>query len=228
MRFRASVALAALGLAAAVWGAGCSVGPGSGRLGRIFRPQPTAAAPVADSPANAVRLVEWCWSHLDSDAYRLAFSDDYVFVFGSLDPDGNAYRDTPWTRHDELISFDHLVHGGGENQPAAQSVTAILDHNFVATSDARYPASSRWRKLIRTAYTVRVVGREPMMGNGFANFFLVRGDSASIPEEMRQQGFGPDSARWYVTRWEDAGFGEGLRSAPASSVSWGTIKARYR
>ena len=37
-----------------------------------------------------------------------------------------------------------------------------------------------------------------IMGN--ARFFVVRGDSAMIPQELS---FKPDSTRWYIERWED-------------------------
>jgi hypothetical protein len=32
----------------------------------------------------------------------------------------------------------------------------------------------------------------------------VRGDSARIPQVLRDRGYGPDSTRWWIDRWEDA------------------------
>ena len=52
---------------------------------------------------------------------------------------------------------------------------------------------------------------------GNARFFVVRGDSALIPQEL---GFKPDSNRWYIDQWRDetlggpaAGPGPGRRRA---------------
>src|SRR5262249_44358267 len=117
--------LAALVLAAALFGSGCtdSSGPRTIPWG-IFAPK--LAPPVADSPSGAARLVGWCWSRLDTTTYRSLFTDDYRFVFGDLDPNGNAYRVTPWTRTDELISFHNLAAGGSANQPRATYAAALL------------------------------------------------------------------------------------------------------
>jgi len=64
---------------------------------------------------------------------------------------------------------------------------------------------------------------------GFANFFMVRGDSALIPADLAARGFRPDSTRWYIERWEDDTFQEvGARAMPTSTATWGTIKVLYR
>jgi hypothetical protein len=208
----------------------------------------TEPPPVPDSPGNTLRLLEWCYEHRALAEYRELFTDDYRFVFGQLDPDGNAYRDNPWTREDEMESATRLFQGGGANQQAAASIVLKLDPNFRVTDDPRYPTSGRWRKLIRTSVVLRVVdvNQAESQATGFANFFLVRGDSALIPEELRQRGFGPDSTRWYITRHEDDTFPDEPEASPgrASPVSvvrplqkpalfttrtsWGRIKAAYR
>lgn len=209
----------------------------------------TEPPPLADSPENTLRLLEWCYEHRATAEYRELFSDDYRFVFGTLDPDGLAYRDNPWTREDEVESTTKLFQGGDANQPAATSITIALDRNFRVGIDPRYPNSVRWRKLIRTAVTLRIndVSGSQTDVSGYANFFLVRGDSALIPEELSKRGFRPDSTRWYVNRHEDdtippetgAPGGQaspvpGLASArPAATTwaarwSWGRLKVAYR
>ena len=48
-----------------------------------------------------------------------------------------------------------------------------------------------------------------MIGSCSALFFVVRGDSARIPKDMVDRGFGPDKNRWYIERWEDQTVGGG-------------------
>jgi hypothetical protein len=187
------------------------------------RPAPTA--PVADSPQNAARLLGWCWSRLDTTSYRTLFSSDYEFVFGTLDPYGNAYRDTAWTREDELISFHHLVAGGDAYQPRALTASCLLDRYFRVSNDPRPGKTSPWHELIRTSATVHLTTESGTWAlTGYANFFLVRGDSANVPGAPR------DSTRWYLERWEDDTFGDdsGARVMPAKKWSWGALKALYR
>lgn len=209
----------------------------------------TEPPPYPDSPQNALRFLEWCYEQRAIAEYRELFSDDYRFVFGQLDPDGNAYRDNPWTREDELESTTKLFQGGDANQPAATSITIILDRSFVVRPDPRYPSSTRWRKLIRTQVSLRVVDASGSQTevSGFANFFLVRGDSALIPNDLKERGFGQDSTRWYISRHEDdtppqtgpstaraARTSRLVESSPTgvdrtlAGSSWGRLKARYR
>ena len=60
---------------------------------------------------------------------------------------------------------------------------------------------------------------------------MVRGDSAAIPAEL---GFGPDSTRWYIERWEDETLSSGSRTLPvaapqpARNTTWGMILTLYR
>jgi len=54
-------------------------------------------------------------------------------------------------------------------------------------------------------------------------FYFVRGDSARIPADLAAA---PDSAVWYIDRWED-------QTAPGGGSSvldatWAGLKARYR
>ena len=201
----------------------------------------SAPPPVPDSPVNALRLLEWCYGQRAINEYRELFSADYRFVFGLLDETGNAYRDQPWTREDDLESTTNLFQGGDANQPAATSIVIVLDRNPRVTDDPNFPGS-RWRRLIRTSVLLRVTDANSGQreASGFANFFLVRGDSAVIPPDLAQRGFVPDSNRWYIRRHEDdtpPPESEGLNSsAPATGVltaasfrlSWGHLKVAYR
>jgi hypothetical protein len=215
--FRAAF-LAGLGLAAV----GCST-PDESAGFRITEPRPTAvSAPAADSPENALRLLQWCYANRNTAYHRTLFTADYQFVFGTLDPDGNAYRTTPWTREDELAYFDHLVNGDA-TRPPATSLTLLLDRNFRVIEDPRHPGPEH--RLIRTSVTLTVVaGDSHYEAQGYANFFLTRGDAAQVPLEL---GDGPDL--WYIERWEDDTLPpEGARAMPVRKFTFGSLKVLYR
>lgn len=207
----------------------------------------TEPAPVPDSPGNLLKLLEWCYVNRAIFEYRELFDNDYRFVFGTLDPDGNAYRTVPWNREDEVESTTHLFQGGAANQPAATNIVFIMDRNFRETDDPNHPGSGH--RLIRTSVTIRIIADQTQREvQGYANFFMVRGDSASIPDELRQRGFEPDPNRWYILRHEDdtlpdnpgtattaplAGSRATSLASPASTSwiersSWGSLKFAYR
>ena len=148
----------------AVAGGGCSSSGTPARF--ILGPGTSETAPVADSPQSLLRLFEWCYANRDVGHYRTLFSDDFRFVFGALDPSGNAYRNS-WTREQELEYFTHLVSGGGSNPPAT-SITLLLDRNFQVSEDPRRPGP--WHRLIRTSVTLKVVGANQVDINGFVGY----------------------------------------------------------
>ncbi|HET9328532.1 MAG TPA: hypothetical protein VFQ05_17330, partial [Candidatus Eisenbacteria bacterium] len=186
--------------------------------------------PAPMSPEGVVLLLQWCYVSRNEENHRTLFTDDYQFVFGLLDPEGAPWRTTPWTREDELAYFDHLVNGGSANQPPAQSITLLLDRNFQVIDDPRPGKTPPWHRVIRTSVTLHIVAENSSREvSGFANFFLVRGDSAAIPEGLQPRGTIPDSAFWYIERWEDETLpAEGARAMPSSAATWGGIKALYR
>ncbi len=193
-----------------------------------FRPIPffprTLLTPEARTPEGALRLLEWCWNQGEILHYGMLFTDDYRFQFSLLDPYGNPYRDNPWTREDEIMSATHLFQGGHATEPAASSITLTLDRNFRVSDDPRPGKNGKWHKRMRTSVALTIVDPDQeTQVTGFANFFLVRGDSALIPQELLNGGLQPDSTRWYIERWEDdtAQSGGGLRALPTRSATWG-------
>jgi hypothetical protein len=164
-----------------------------------------ALSPVPDSPSNLLRLLEWAYNNRSISEYGRLFTDDYRFAYSALDRYGVPYRQTPWTQEDEIISATKLFQGGGATQPAAASITLVLDRNFQVRDDPRPGKNAEWHKYIRTSVSLKILDANgsQVIVNGFANFFVVRGDSAVIPEELVQKGFAPDSSRWYIERWED-------------------------
>jgi hypothetical protein len=199
-----------------------------------FRPRILGAGistppPVPNSPANVLRLLEWCYKNRDPIPYREVFTDDYRFVFSALDPSGNAYRGDTWTREDELISVTKLFQGGEANQPAASSINLNLDRNPVVLNDPRPGKPPPWHISIRTSVILNIEAQGVRTDvTGSVLFYLVRGDSALIPQELLDRGFGPDPNRWYIERWEDETTVPVSSSPGRSSPTPGPVdRARY-
>jgi len=217
-----------------------------------FRPQELTGGvstppPTPDTPSNTLRLLEWCYNNRAIAEYRELFTSDYRFQFGALDPYGNAYQDqNPWTREDELASATKLFQGSTDKQAAA-SITLALDPNFRVQRDPRPGKDPRWHKTIRTNVQLTILDVDQVRTDvsGTSLFFLVRGDSALIPLELVDRGFGPDSTRWYIDRWEDesvispaimapdgATDRSARRAAPDGAqphwVTWGYVKILWR
>jgi len=253
-RLRPLAGLGVLALAFAL--AGC-YNPFSPRIAPVLGN--SKPAPVPSSAPNLLRLFEWCYNNQAIAEYREIFSDDYRFFFSPTDSSGGEWRGTPWTREDELISATQLFVGGSATEPPASSIRLSLDKNFFVFPDPNYTAwdrDGRWHKNIRTTVTlvISTEGGSSTEIQGHANFYMIRGDSAVIPEELKLRGFGPDTLRWYIRRWDDETAQEGiaqtvgqagarplgagrawlLAAAPRAdagatqSISWGAIKAYYR
>jgi hypothetical protein len=187
-------------------------------VGGCFNPFSPRVAPTAGvyvpppsptTPAGVIRLLEWCWKNRDITQYRDVFTDDYQFVFGLKDSAGNTTRDAPLTREDELNSARNLFVGGA-SQPPATSVTLNLDPTLNPQPDSRPGKNAKWHKEILTGVdlSIKVEGGREYRISGYARYYVVRGDSAVIPAEMKGRGFGPDSNRWYVERWNDETLGD--------------------
>ena len=254
-RLRPLAALLVLALAFGL--AGC-YNPFSPRIAPVLGN--SKPAPVPTNAPNLLRLFEWCYNNQAIDEYREIFTDDYRFNFSPTDSSGAEWRGTPWTREDELISATQLFVGGSATEPPASSIRLSLDKNFFIFPDPNYTAwdlTGRWHKNIRTTVTlvISTEGGSSTEIQGHGNFYMIRGDSAVIPEELRLRGFGPDSNRWYIRRWDDETAQEGglaqavseararqlaadrstvpavaprADATPSYGLSWGAIKAYYR
>jgi hypothetical protein len=80
-----------------------------------------------------------------------------------------------------------------------------MDQNPISFPDTRPGKDPRWHKWVRTSVNlkVRIDSGNTVEVTGNALFFVTRGDSAAIPAELRSRGAKPDSARWWIDRWED-------------------------
>jgi hypothetical protein len=188
-------------------------------------------APKPTSAPGVLRLFEWCYNNKAIAEYREIFSADYQFFFSPRDSAGSEWRGVPFRREDELISATQLFVGGSSGEPPASSIKLQLDPNFFVYPDPEFTyfpepnrtmprdPLGRWHKNIRTTVNLRIGTEDGSSIEilGHANFYMVRGDSADIPDELKQRGFGPDSTRWYIRRWDDETASEGglLAAAPA-------------
>lgn len=224
-------------------------------LSSLVRPAATPAdpAPTPDSPEAALRLFEWSYNNKSLSGCRDLFTADYRFHFSPFDSAGGAYRGTPWTRDDELISTTHLFVGGSANVPPATTIRLALDRNFFVYADPRTAAwdpQGHWHKYIRTqvALDVQTGGGSAIEISGTADFYLVRSDSAAIPTGPLARSLRPDSTRWWINGWDDgtaqAGPSPGgvrggadpivarrrpvLDAQPSSNKTWGWLKVLYR
>lgn len=220
---RSAVAGATACLFLALGGAGCSE--------RIQAPDPRST-PVRNSPAGALRLLEWSYDNRTLAPYDQLLSADFRWLCGTLDTAGAEWRGTTWTREDELGFASHLFFGGNADQPGALSVQLDLDRNFFVYPDLNYAAwdpEGRWHRSIRSSVWLRVVRKSggDIEFLSHASFHFVRGDSALITEEMRARGFARDSASWYLRRWEE-GTAQPGEPPSAPITSWCELKALYR
>jgi hypothetical protein len=163
-------------------------------------------APIPSSAVNAVRLFEWCWKNRGIKEYEELFTDDYRFFFDQADSAGNAYRDAPYTREDELRSATGLFVGTADH-PMASDIQLDFQKSLVPLNDDRAGKQNQWHRMIITHVDLKVTidrGSGPELNevHGYAKFYVVRGDSAAIPPELASR-FGPDSTRWWIERWDD-------------------------
>ncbi len=246
-----AVTLLTIGAALAMGAGGCTQNGSWLDFSELVRPPVTDTGPAPDSPQNTLRRLEWCFNRRAFSELRELFTEDFRFYFNPLDSAGMAYRLTPWGRDDELISSAHLF-GGSADPPSASAIRLNLDRNFLVFPDPRFAAwdpHGRWHKNIRTQVVLNIqLGDGSAIDiSGPANFYFVRGDSAAIPPDLVARGFGPDSTRWWINRWDDetaqggpiphrsSGGGSAvlgrppsLAAQPSSNRSWGSIKVLYR
>ena len=186
------VALLLLGLAGCFNPFDPRIAPTTG----IYIPPPTP-----NSPQNVIRLFEWCWKNRDITTYEQIFTADFRFIFALGDSAGNLFRDEPVTREMELTIARNLFVGGGSASPAS-SIILNLAPTLRALPDSRPGKNPRWHNEIVSSVdlTIKTEAGAEYHVEGNARFFVVRGDSAKIPEGL---GLSSDSTRWYIDQWHD-------------------------
>lgn len=215
---------------------------------RIAGDAAASRPPSPSDPTGLMRLYEWCYNHRAYQEYTELFTADYRFVFSANDTNGNAYRDVPFTREDELISTGKLFSGGEANQPAASTINLVFDRRLGIFLNP-YRGNTKWHRTVTTTVVLSINFTDGTQTEvrGQAEFWVVRGDSAIIPDELLARGFEPDSNRWYIERWEDRTLADqittgpndaraasatrpagGQSAAPYEQRSWGYLKAFFR
>jgi len=185
--------------------------------------------PNPSRPDQIIRLFEWCWDHRSITDYEEVFTDDFLFAFASTDSAGRSFQGAVLTRTDEIETARHLFVGGGTSPPA-NSISLQLDQNLFALQDTRPgKKDTTYHREIITSVVLRIeTDEESFQVTGDARFFVVRGDSALIPQDMVDRGFRPDKDRWYIERWEDEtqGSGGGIANAVVRDRGRSGLSAR--
>jgi len=188
--------LAALGLLLGV--AGC-VNPLQPRIGTgiaVVEPPPKPS-----TPQGVLLLFQWCWVNRSIAEYEELFTEDFRFAFTDVE----AVDNPPILRDEEITIARRIFVDGTAGEPRAKRIELNYNSLLISIPDTRPGKTDPWHKKITPRVALRVV-----LGNdqeyeidGYVNFYLVRGDSALIPPELKERGFGPDLGRWYIERWED-------------------------
>jgi hypothetical protein len=161
-------------------------------------------APTPNSPRGLLDLFSWCWNNRAYDEYTEIFTDDFQFQFSAADSTGQVFGDRGLFRQDELDTARHLFVEGTAAEPPAQKIVLTFDRTFIPDRDSRpgktYPVHQEIKRNVVLSIDT---GEQAFRITGAARFFVVRGDSAKIPDDLVQRGFKPDANRWYIERWED-------------------------
>src|SRR5206468_624850 len=122
------------------------------------------------------------------------------FAFTALE----AVDNPPIDRVTEIEIARHLFVDGSATEPRAKRITLEYGSSLIAIPDTRPGKIAPWHQQITTPVILRaelVDGTWDVEGN--VTFYLVRGDSALIPKDLQERGFGPNQGHWYIERWED-------------------------
>ena len=179
--------------------AGCD-NPFKPRIG--YAPVAVEPPPRPNSPQGLMNLFRWCWENRSIAEYEELFTDDFRFVFSDVEAVGNP----PILRDEEIAIARRIFVDGGASEPRAKRIEmTFVNQPLIPIADTRPNKPDPWHKLVQTRVrlTVELADPQPIQIDGDVNFFVVRGDSALIPDELLQRGFTPNPGRWYIERWED-------------------------
>jgi hypothetical protein len=209
---------------------------------------PTPAEPVADSPENAVRVLQSAFDHKDEQAWEIQFTADYEFPLNLADTTFNNFlireqeiefarnlfvRGVPGIPLTPPRSDQGSPEAAQVRLPPADKITCLLTEPLVATTDPRPGKAPEAHRRVQTRMELTV---ETPSGGYFVEeamtFYLVRGDSASIDASLRERGVTSDSTRWYIDRWESdtvqaVGSVGNTRALPAERFTLALFKRLY-
>ena len=216
-RTRRFTIAAALGMGTAL-AVGCST--------KIVAPPPVDEPPAASSPAGAVQRFAWGFNHKDVEVVSGLLTDDFQFISVATDSAGNPSR-VPYDRSWFLVALAAL-------RDSSSTVSFIVDQNLMPFPDSRVGKNPAFHKQVRSSVHVSVRLKAPdgsvdITGNLL--FFLTRGDSAAIPQELIDRGVKPDSTRWWLDRMEDetlAGAGVSYAAQPSKRNTFAALLEYFR
>ena len=188
---------------------------------------PPPTAPPANSDSAAVQRLVWCWNNRDTTGLQDLFTADYVFTSAPLDSGSSGWS---WFREQELLSSRHLFVDGTGSMLPATFITLIVDPTLISTPDSRPGHDRKWHREIYTAVQLGIrTASSEFYAADHARFFVVRGDSAKIPQVLKDRGVQPDSTRWWIDGWDDVTNGVVVTNGSQSSseMSFARIKALY-
>ena len=156
---------------------------------------------IADTPANAVRLMAAAFVARDTLIYRGLFTADYVFVvMADTIPGTPTPGNLDWA--DEMRFARNCFAVGTSQLGPAKTITDTLG-TLTALPDARPGKNPTWHREITTGLHLVADALDTVFEvDELLTFYLVRGDSASVTPEIRGTGGPPDTQRWYVERLE--------------------------
>ncbi len=157
-------------------------------------------APVASSPAGVIQRLRWCWVNESIAEYEELFTDDFHFVFSDIEAADNP----PLLRRDEIDRARHIFVDGSAAEPRAKRIDLEFNNSLRPTPDQRQGKIAPWHQQINTGVVLKAELQDQIWDvEGNVVFYVVRGDSADIPDDLKKRGFGPDPSRWYIEQWED-------------------------
>lgn len=207
--------LALCAILAALVTAGCG-----SRVIDLRDPPDPDTLPAPSTPEAAVMRLEWAWNRRDPAPLEDLFTADYRFECSGAD---TTLPDALF-RGPELEFSNRLFVSGTATRPPARNITLVLDRPLVVEPDSALPMPWHARVSSGLSIGIRVPDGDYRV-SGSCRFTLVRGDSARIPQELVDQGYRPDSTRWWIRRWEDVP--SAPRTTPSRLVTVTTIKALY-
>jgi|GEM_PF-3042818 len=185
--------------AAAVLAAGC-FNPFDPRIASVRGA--TQARPVPGSARGVVELFQWCWNNRAYTEYTEIFTEDFLFQYVNRDSAGNQ-RSEFLNRDQELDTARNLFVEGTATEPPATRINLTYTNTLLAFPDSRPGKAFPWHQEIGVNLTLEIATDEQEYRiNGRAVFYLVRGDSARIPIELRPR-FPADTSRWWIEFWTD-------------------------
>jgi hypothetical protein len=186
--------------------------------------QQTTSPPVIaqTSAANCLHILKNAYTGKDIDAYAQLFTNDFTFVFYSVDY-GNQQTPQQWGLADELESAHNMF-----TIDTVQGITLSFVAGDTISSASIFPDT--WKEemteinLRLDTHTVEGTALAVEVSSGHSTFYF---------KEFLDQHPTPGTNLWRIYRWEDRGFatidaGAATSGSLVEHKTWGQLKAQYR